>query len=86
MLDKTLCAAFGIDEFNQWIIKQLDYIEEQMHDDNISAPRFIQLQSAHDTLRSVRDIYCKLNLQNLKHNAAVENLEIKNFKKDLLNS
>lgn len=63
MLDKELCAAFGIDEFSQWIMKHLDYTEDQLHELQLSTPRYIELKSRYETLKEVRDTYCGINLK-----------------------
>ena len=65
MLDKQLCAAFGIDEFNQWIMKQLDYTEDQLYASEISSPRYIELKAKYETFKAVRDAYCEFNQKKL---------------------
>ena len=73
MLDKQLCAAFGIDKFNQWIMAQLDYIEDQLYASEISSPRYIELKARYQTLKDVRDIYCTLNHDTLKKTLNLKN-------------
>lgn len=66
MLDKQLCAAFGIDKFNQWIMAQLDYVEDQLYASEISSPRYIELKARHQALKDARDVYWALNQNDLK--------------------
>lgn len=66
MLDKELCAAFGIDKFSQWIMKQLDYVEDQLYESQISSPRYIELKSRHQTLKEVRDTYCGMQMKEIE--------------------
>lgn len=60
MLDKELCALFGVDAFTQYIMKELDYVEDQLNDQNISPVRYIDLKARYETLKEVRDAYCDL--------------------------
>lgn len=57
MLDKQLCAILGIDAFTQWIMKQLDHVEDQLYESELSSPRYIELKSKHQALKEVRDAY-----------------------------
>ena len=66
MLDRQLCAVFGIDKFTQWVMKQLDYVEDQLYESEISSPRYIELKSRYQTLKEVRDAYCSLNVKAIK--------------------
>lgn len=61
MLDKQLCALFGIDQFNQWVMAQLDYVEDQLYASEISSPRYIELKARHQALKDARDVYWAIN-------------------------
>ena len=75
MLNKDLCAAFGIDEYSQWLIKQLDYIEDQLHATEISTPRYLELRGQYDALKAARDAYCTINQNKLKQHTKKEATE-----------
>ena len=59
MLDKELCELFGVDEFKQYIMKELDWAEEQLYDEHLPPIRYIEVKSKYDTLKAVRDKYCE---------------------------
>lgn len=66
MLDKELCAIFGVDAFTQYIINELDYIEDQLYQQNISPIRYIELKARYEALKEVRNVYCDLKKKNLE--------------------
>lgn len=59
MLDKNLSKLFGVDAFTQWLIKELDEIEEHLHND-MDMQEFRRLQTRYATLKEVRDKYCHI--------------------------
>lgn len=59
MLDKELCELAGIDEYLQTIMKELDWAEEQLYDPNITPIKYIEVKAKYDTLKGMRDAYCK---------------------------
>ena len=71
MLDKELCAIFGIDTFTQYIMKELDYVEDQLHEQNISPVRYIELKGRYEALKEVRDVYCELKKKNSEKVSAI---------------
>lgn len=64
MLDKELCTLFGIDEFTQYIMKELDYVEDQLYEQNVSPVRYIELKGRYEALKEVRDAYRDLKKKN----------------------
>lgn len=65
MLDKELCKMFGVGEFEQWIIAELDSAEDTLFsDEKMPIEDFIRLSSRYDTLKEVRDVYAKLKPTN----------------------
>ena len=64
MLDKELCTLFGIDEFTQYIMKELDYVEDQLYEQNVSPVRYIELKARYEALKEVRDAYRDLKKKN----------------------
>ena len=42
MLDRDLCQLFGVDEFKQFIMKELDWTEDQLNDPSITPLRYIE--------------------------------------------
>ena len=64
MLDKELCTLFGIDEFTQYIMKELDYVEDQIYEQNVSPVRYIELKARYEALKEVRDAYRDLKKKN----------------------
>ena len=68
MLDKQLCAAFGIDEFNQWIASELVHIEEQLYESTVSSPRYIELRVRYQALKDARQRYMDFHYNRLKTN------------------
>lgn len=71
MLDTELCALFGIDAFTQYIMKELDYVEDQLHEQNISLVRYIELKGRYEALKEVRDVYCELKKKNSEKVSAI---------------
>ena len=61
MLDKQLCKILGVDEFKQYIMKELDYVEDQLNDPQLTPVRYIEVRSRYDALKQVRDEYCKFS-------------------------
>lgn len=59
MLDKDVCQLFGVDEFKQKIMEELDYAEDQLYDPTLTPIRYIEVKARYDTLKMVRDAYCK---------------------------
>ena len=57
MLDKELCEIFGIDEFTQWLMKELDEAEEELSNKGqlVATTSILRYQF----LKEVRDEYCK---------------------------
>ena len=82
MLNKQLCAIFGIDEFNQWLMKQLDYIEDQLYASDISSPRYIELRAKHQALKDARDAYWAINKKQLKEDTSAE-IGVLKFERDV---
>lgn len=70
MLNKTLCAIFGIDKFNQWIMSQLDYLEDQLYSPDITPLKYIEVKAKYDALKEARDAYWAINKESLKNETA----------------
>lgn len=64
MLDKVLCAAFGIDTYQQWLMAELDAIEDKLHSKLISDNEFLELKGKYDALLAARDHYCAFKKNN----------------------
>lgn len=59
MLDPQVCKLFGVDEFTQFIMKELDQAEDQLYDPQLTPIRYIEIRSRYDAFKEVRDTYCK---------------------------
>lgn len=57
MLDKWLCEQLNIDEFTQYVMAELDKLEDEIHLGNLSATRYIEVKAKYDQMREVRDAY-----------------------------
>ncbi len=56
MLDKKLCALFGVDEFAQWLMKELDDLEDILTDKSKTSNETDNAR--YQALLEVRDVYC----------------------------
>ena len=61
MLDKWLCKLAGISPFIQWLISELDDLEDLLYSESIDEETKATVKIKYDTLISVRDKYCELH-------------------------
>ena len=61
MLDKWLCKLAGISPFIQWLISELDDLEDLLYSESVSEETKAAVKIKYDALISVRDKYCELH-------------------------
>lgn len=59
MLDPELSKVLNIDPFTQYIMKELDRLEDELHTSILSPYRFIEARAQYNQLRAIRDEYAK---------------------------
>lgn len=69
MVEKELRAAFGIDEFSEWVASELNHIEDQLSEAAVTSPRYIELKSRYQALKDARKAYMDLHYKKLKNNS-----------------
>lgn len=58
MLDAEMCKRFGVKPFMQWIMKELDELEDLLHGNSINtSTEYAAISSRYNTLIQVRDAY-----------------------------
>lgn len=60
MLNKDLCKAFNIPAFIQWLMSELDLLEDILHSSKIDPDMYEKTKSRYDVLIEVRDKYFEL--------------------------
>lgn len=59
-MEKDICKLFNKeDSFLEFVMRELEYAEEAKYSQNLSSCEYIRLQSRYETLKEVRDEYCK---------------------------
>lgn len=64
MLDKYLCKLAGISPFLEWLMNELDRLEDILHSESATADIKAITKIKYETLLTVRDQYCELHNNN----------------------
>lgn len=59
-VEKVLKDIAGIDEHLDFIMRELEYCDDKIYNENLSSSNFIYCLSRKIALQEVRDNYCKL--------------------------
>lgn len=59
-MEADICKLFNKeDPVLEHIMAELEYAEEAKYNENLSPCEYIRIQSRYETLKEIRDIYCK---------------------------